>query len=109
MRLSSTQKSKFNDKLFIVTAGPQSPNPAELLASNTMGDFLNRAEEQFDIVIIDGPPLLGLADALVISNITYGTVLVVDSGEVGIPKRNVCGVRVGIRRRGKQSSFWTRV
>ena len=74
-------KSSINEKLYVVTAGPQSPNPAELLASNDMSEFLTRAEEQFDVVIIDGPPLLGLADALVISNITYGTVVVIDSGE----------------------------
>jgi len=74
-------KSKIHDNLFIVTAGPQSPNPAELLASQAMNDFLERAENKFDIVIIDGPPVLGLADALVLSDISYGTVLVVDSGE----------------------------
>ena len=75
------KKSSLNDKLYVITAGPQSPNPAELLASDRMSDFLTKAEGLFDIIIIDGPPVLGLADALVISNITHGTVLVVDSGE----------------------------
>jgi capsular exopolysaccharide synthesis family protein len=75
------EKCKFNDKLFVLTSGPQSPNPAELLASDKMNEFLSDAEDQFDIVIVDGPPILGLADALVLSNISYGTVLVADSGE----------------------------
>ena len=77
----SVTHSKLHDNLFLVTAGPLSPNPAELLASDKMNEFLSTAEERFDIVIVDGPPVLGLADSLVLSNITYGTVVVVDAGE----------------------------
>lgn len=68
------------DGLWVLPAGPIPPNPAELLASSKMQKFLSTAEEQFDIVIIDGPPVLGLADSLVLSNMASATVLVVDSG-----------------------------
>ena len=73
-------KVKGMQHLWIVPAGPIPPNPAELLASKKMQDFLGNAEDQFDIVIIDSPPVLGLADALVLSNMATATVLVVDSG-----------------------------
>lgn len=71
--------SEVIDGLSVVTAGPIPPNPAELLASERMSEFLARAEEQFDVVIIDGPPVLGLADSLVLSSMSSATVLVVDS------------------------------
>ncbi len=75
------ERSPINSNLWVLTAGPISPNPAELLASDKMKKFLAKAEKQFDVVVVDGPPVLGLADALVLSNVTRGTVLVVDAGE----------------------------
>lgn len=75
------KRSSLNANMWVLTAGPISPNPAELLASEKMKEFLDKAEKQFDVVVVDGPPVLGLADALVLSNITRGTVLVVDAGE----------------------------
>jgi polysaccharide biosynthesis transport protein len=66
--------------LFAITSGPLPPNPAELLASARMVALLALAAEKFDQVIVDSPPLLGLADALIIGNLCEGTLLTVEMG-----------------------------
>lgn len=66
--------------LFIMPSGPLPPNPAELLSGAKMLALINLAAEKFDHVIIDGPPVLGLADALVLGNLAEATILVVEAG-----------------------------
>jgi capsular exopolysaccharide synthesis family protein len=66
--------------LFIMPTGPLPPNPAELLSGAKMLALINLAAEKFDHVIIDGPPVLGLADALVLGNLAESTILVVEAG-----------------------------
>ncbi len=66
--------------LFVIPSGPLPPNPAELLSSDKMADLLELAADKFDYVILDGPPILGLADALVLANIAQGTVVVAEAG-----------------------------
>lgn len=67
--------------LFAISSGPLPPNPAELISSNKMVALLTLAAEKFDQVIVDGPPVLGLADAPLLGSITDATVIVVASGE----------------------------
>ncbi len=64
--------------LYVMTSGPLPPNPAELLASAKMASLLTLAAEKFDLVIIDGPPVLGLADAPLLGNLAEATLLVVE-------------------------------
>lgn len=68
------------ERLFVIPSGPLPPNPAELLGSNKMVALLNLGAEKFDQVIVDGPPVLGLADAPLLGSITDATVLVLESG-----------------------------
>jgi capsular exopolysaccharide synthesis family protein len=65
--------------LSAMTSGPIPPNPAELLASGALEAVLSTAAEQFDHVIVDGPPVLGLADAPLIARAVEATVFVVES------------------------------
>jgi capsular exopolysaccharide synthesis family protein len=67
--------------LFLITAGPLPPDPAGLLGSAKMMSLLSIAKEKFDHVIVDGPPVLGLADALVLGNLVDGTLFVVSAGD----------------------------
>lgn len=62
--------------LDVLASGPCPPNPAELLTSNYLRDTLARAAETYDQIIIDGPPVLLVSDAVVLSAIMDGTVLV---------------------------------
>jgi capsular exopolysaccharide synthesis family protein len=68
----------------VICAGPLPPNPAELLAGSKLVSSLTVAVEQYDQVIIDGPPVLGLADALILANAADGTLLAVHSGKTRI-------------------------
>jgi capsular exopolysaccharide synthesis family protein len=68
------------ENLSLLPCGPLPPNPAELLASPRLKAILADAVGKFDMVIVDGPPVLGLADAPLLSGVCRATLLVVESG-----------------------------
>jgi polysaccharide biosynthesis transport protein len=68
-------------RLCFMASGPLPPNPAELLAGQNMAKLLSSASENFDVIIIDAPPVLGLADAPLLASIAAGTLLVLGAGE----------------------------
>lgn len=70
--------------LMFMPTGPLPPNPAELLMGPKMLSLLTIASEKFDQVIIDGPPVMGLADAPILANMATGTLLVIEAGETRI-------------------------
>ncbi len=61
--------------LACLCSGPLPPNPAELLAGPRMVTLLRLAAASFDQVIVDGPPVLGIADAAILANLSGGTLL----------------------------------
>jgi capsular exopolysaccharide synthesis family protein len=65
--------------LSVIPCGPLPPSPAELLAGGRLATFLTEARADFDVIIVDGPPIMGLADAPILSSETEGTVLVVEA------------------------------
>lgn len=67
--------------LYILPSGPIPPNPSELLGSKAMQHFLNKAMEEFDLIIFDTPPVLAVTDAQILGNLCQGTILVVSSGK----------------------------
>lgn len=67
------------ENVWLVTAGTPPPNPADLLSSQKMGLFIEACTSRFDIVIIDSPPVIGLADALLLSRLAEATMLVVSA------------------------------
>jgi protein-tyrosine kinase len=68
--------------LSVVPAGPIPPNPAELLASRRMREFLDLATERYDLVMLDSPPVLAVTDACALASLMDGVVFVVGSGKV---------------------------
>jgi polysaccharide biosynthesis transport protein len=66
--------------LSLVTSGPTPANPAELLASPRFRAFMEQAAADYDQVIIDCPPLLGLADVPSIVGLADGVMMVVGAG-----------------------------
>ena len=66
--------------LWLLPSGPVPPNPADLLSTGRMRKIVAEAEAQFDIVIIDGPPTLGLADAPLLAATAGNVLFVVESG-----------------------------
>ncbi|MFC0560835.1 CpsD/CapB family tyrosine-protein kinase [Halalkalibacter alkalisediminis] len=79
--LETTVKETRIQNLSLLPCGPLPPNPAELLNSRMMGLVLERAQELFDTIIIDTPPVMAVADASILANKCDGTVLVVSSGK----------------------------
>ncbi|MEW6386198.1 MAG: polysaccharide biosynthesis tyrosine autokinase [Thermodesulfobacteriota bacterium] len=73
--------------LFLVPAGKIPPNPADLLGSDRLHDFLILAQKQFGRAILDSPPLLMLADASILATQVTGVLLVVKAGTV--PRKSV--------------------
>jgi succinoglycan biosynthesis transport protein ExoP len=65
-----------NPNLFIITAGTIPPQPIELLASKGFKDLLSDLREEFEHIIIDAPPILGLADGRILSSAVDGVLLV---------------------------------
>jgi capsular exopolysaccharide synthesis family protein len=73
--------------LDVITSGMIPPNPSELLSSARMKDLINGLLPLYSFIILDTPPLLGLSDALILSTLTDGAVMVVRAGET--PKNAV--------------------
>lgn len=69
------------DNLFIITSGPIPPNPAELLGTKKMKDFIEELKKEFDLVLIDAPPVLAVTDAQILSTIVDGVIFVASYGE----------------------------
>ncbi len=84
--------------VYILPAGPISPNPSGLLSSPAMTEFLARAAVTFDFVIIDTPPVLPVADAIVIGHQTDGVVLCVRGGKTA--REQVRRMRDKLQRSG---------
>lgn len=66
--------------LDVILSGPLPPSPTELLAGSRLVTLLMTAAEKYDQIIIDGPPVLGIADAPILANAAGGTLLIVRSG-----------------------------
>ncbi|GAB3355327.1 hypothetical protein GCM10027430_23070 [Lysobacter tyrosinilyticus] len=62
--------------LSVITSGPLPPNPPELLAGDGLAALLESLRQHFDMVVLDGPPVLGLADAPLLAHRAEATLLV---------------------------------
>jgi capsular exopolysaccharide synthesis family protein len=66
--------------LFVVTAGPPAPNPAELLAGPRLPMLIAEGAAVFDMIVFDGPPIMGLADAPMIGAVVAACLVVIEAG-----------------------------
>ena len=67
--------------LFVMTTGPLPPNPVELLSGMKLLTLLSQCEEHFAHIIVDAPPVIGIADAIVLCNQVENSVFVIESGK----------------------------
>lgn len=68
------------DNLSVITSGPVPPNPAELLNSKRMAALLLELRKEFDMIILDVPPMLSVTDTQILAAKVDGVVLVVRQG-----------------------------
>ena len=78
--LETALQSVGESGLTVIASGPRPPNPSELLQSRAMTDLLKELRGLADVVLIDAPPLLPVADAAILSTIADGALLVVRHG-----------------------------
>ncbi|MFP1721976.1 tyrosine-protein kinase Wzc [Lonsdalea quercina] len=89
----TTVRQTAQENLSFIPRGQIPPNPSELLMHNNFSRFLGWASENFDIVLLDTPPILAVTDAAIISR-QVGTSLLVARFLVNTPKE----IEVSIRR-----------
>jgi capsular exopolysaccharide synthesis family protein len=77
--LADIQISSGFDNLSMVLAGPVPPSPTELLSTARFEEIFQEAARTYDIVIVDSPPILGLADSPLMSALVDGVVFVVEA------------------------------
>ena len=70
--------------VYLLPSGPTPPNPLELISSENNKRLLNSFREQYDIVLIDCPPALGLSDALVMSKYSDVNIVTVSNAKTKI-------------------------
>ena len=68
--------------LAFMASGPLPPNAADLLGSARLVSLLSIGLEVFDLIVIDGPPVMGLADAQLLSSAAAATVFIVGAGKI---------------------------
>lgn len=78
------------DNLHLIPAGSIPPNPAELVESKRLKEFIEEARSEYDIILLDGPPILSTADATILGSKMDGVLLVYRVGAVsrGLLKRS---------------------
>ena len=70
----------WGNRLHVIPAGPHPPNPAEIIGSAAMAAMLTQLEGMADVVVIDAPPVLPVADAVALATQVDAVVLVVRAG-----------------------------
>jgi len=69
---------QYAPNLAVLASGAIPPNPAELLSSPAFADLIDLVRKHFEVIVIDSPPLLPVADAIAVSRVATGVVMVVD-------------------------------
>jgi polysaccharide biosynthesis transport protein len=69
------------DRLSLLPSGPVPPNPAELLNSGKFREIFRRLQDQYDLVLIDSPPVLPVTDAAILSQHVDATLMLAAAGQ----------------------------
>jgi capsular exopolysaccharide synthesis family protein len=69
------------ENLWLLPSGQIPPNPAELLNSKKMQELIKTLEAEYDVVLIDTPPILAVIDAVIIASLSDVTILVLQGGK----------------------------
>lgn len=69
------------DNLHAIPTGPIPPNSADLLSSHRLSEMMAELRKQYKFIVIDSPPIMAATDAVILSAVVDGVLLVVRSGE----------------------------
>jgi len=73
-----------DQNVWVLTSGKTPPNPPELLASNRMRVLIEILRQQFDMIIVDSPPIATVNDAAVLASLSDGLIMLVKAGSTDI-------------------------
>ena len=68
------------ENLYILPAGPANPRPSETLGSDDMKELINKARKDFDLILIDTPPVISFTDAAILAGFVGGVIIIVEGG-----------------------------
>lgn len=80
--LQSAVVKGIHENLEILPVGSMPPNPSEVMASHQMRDFIEKCREEYSLVLIDSPPVMGIADAPLLSRSVDATIFVLEANKV---------------------------
>lgn len=80
-KLEEVVKATNIPNFFVLTSGPIPPNPAELLGSKKMKNFISELKDYFDMILLDAPPVLAVTDAQILSTFSDGVIFVAGYGQ----------------------------
>ena len=80
---AAIQKLKL-DHLYLLTSGTLPPSPSELLNTVRMRELLAELRQQFELIIIDSPPIIAMTDSIILATEVDGVCLVIQSGRTSL-------------------------
>ncbi|GMK46686.1 tyrosine-protein kinase YwqD [Paenibacillus glycanilyticus] len=105
------------EHLHLLTAGIIPPNPSEILSSRRMSELVEEWRVHYDVILFDTPPLLAVADGMILSALCDGVILVIKSGktkftsarkvlsQLEFAKARVLGTVLNNKKRSKDSGY----
>lgn len=96
------RKSTTIDNLYYIAAGTIPSNPSEILGSEQMKEFLEKLKEEFDLVVVDSPPVMTITDAEILSHVVDISILVVFANKTEVDWMTESA---NLLNSGEQSSF----
>ena len=82
MSMDEIMQTPGMDNLHIITGGSPAPNPAELVNSKLMPELIKQASSEYDIILIDAPPVLAATEASILSSLGDGAIIVYQVGKI---------------------------
>lgn len=100
-QLDNVLQREVMPRLDVITAGPQPPNPTELLGGLRWDQLLETLSDNYDMVVIDAPPVMGLADAPLLASRVAAAVFVIEAnrahhGQAKLALRRLQSVRANV-------------
>jgi receptor protein-tyrosine kinase len=80
--------------VYVLASGPTPPNPSEILQAKATHDLLAKLRDSYDMVIIDAPPLLPVADAAILATATDGAIIVTRHGKTTRDQLEIASMRL---------------
>src|SRR5262249_7532266 len=78
--VGSVLRATSQERLSLICSGPKTPRPAELLASDRFQELIEQLEKDFDFVVVDSPPVLPVADSVILASRVKSVMIVVRGG-----------------------------